>query len=285
MEPLLHIDEAWPASDKVRRTVKELFGTIRDFDELVERFVFYVPVVHHLIGDASRTAIPTDIVSHTLAQIMREHPLVVTDLPRTVFRFDEGLIVETELRSFCRTLYAVPTEAWNQTIPLLRMLTVFDHATGRFCVLTPYQYDIQNPIGSHAELTLPVHYFGCYGNRETWFFTDETIRTVSEAQDGPKAAARPLLCYRPPIREFLELADRVLRMLEPKGAAPEEAAVWKAVEAIENDRAIGQMLAIRRENGFHDKTAIPLNESRIDERYRRECYEIIRLYESIFPAA
>ncbi len=161
---LLHVDDIRPASDGPVRSVKRLFGSIRDFDELVAGFTFYVPVVHHLINDRNRVAISTDIVSHTLAHVMREHPLVVSDLPRTVFRFDERLVLAADQRPLCRTLYAVPTEVWNQTISRLRMLTVFDHSTGRFCVLTPHVRAIRNPIGAHDEFKLPVQFVNCYGN-------------------------------------------------------------------------------------------------------------------------
>lgn len=268
---LLHVDDIRPASDGPVRSVKRLFGSIRDFDELVARFTFYVPVVHHLINDRNRVAISTDIVSHTLAHVMREHPLVVSDLPRTVFRFDERLVLAADQRPLCRTLYAVPTEVWNQTISRLRMLTAFDHSTGRFCVLTPHVRAIRNPIGAHDEFKLPVQFVNCYGNRETWIFTDD-------AADG----AIPLLSYHPPIREFMELAARALRALEPGRGAPMEEAVRKATEEMEREQGVARMLAIQRENGLYDKISTPLNEFQVDERYRNECHEIIRFYESVF---
>ncbi|HBT77873.1 MAG TPA: hypothetical protein DEB39_13335 [Planctomycetaceae bacterium] len=267
---LLHVDDVRPASDRPGRSVKRLFGSIRDFDELVARFTFYVPVVHHLIGDRNRVAISTDIVSHTLAHVMREHPLVISDLPRSVFRFDERLVLAADQRSLGRTLHAVPTEVWNQTISRLRILTVFDHTTGRFCVLTPHVRGIRNPIGSHEELALPVQFVHCYGNRETWIFTDDAI---------------PLLSYHPPVREFMELAARVLRTLEERRGTPKEEAVRKATEEMEREQGVAHMLAIQRENGLYDKISTPLNESRIDERYRNECRDLIRFYESVFGTA
>ena len=257
--------------------MKEVFASTHNFDELVEQFVFYMPVVHHLIGDRQRIAIPTDIVSHALASVMQEHPLVVTNLTRTVFRFDERLMVGAEVRSFCRTLYAVPTDIWNQTLAHLRMLTVFDHTTLRFCVLTPHRRDIRNPIGSDTESRLPVHYFNCYGNRETWFFTDDPLSTGST--DG----SVPLLCYHPPIREFMELADRALRILEPPRGIPMEKAVTQAAAEMENDHTVAAMLAIRQQNGLQDKTS--LNLSPIDDRTLREYHDLIRFYESVFGTA
>lgn len=277
---LLHIDQALPAQEGMSRSVKAIFGTITDFDELVETFVFYTPVVHHLIGDAGRITISTDIVSHTLAQVMQEHPLVITDLPRSVFRFDERIMAVSEMRSFCRTLYAVPREIWDRTLSHLRMLTVFDHATHRFCVLSLHERTIRNPIGSHAELTLPVRFFNCYGNRETLYFTNEDLAHLSE--DSSISREPPTLCYHPPIREFVEIAARVLRSLQSRKGTPMEDAVRKTVEEMDDEQSMMRALAIQRENKLHAKIATPLKESSLSERYVRECHDIIRSYESVF---
>lgn len=277
---LLHVDEVRPARDAAEMNVKRIFGSIRDFDELVDKFVFYTPVVHHLIGDAGRITIPTDIISHTLAHVMREHPLIVTDLPRNLFRFDERLAIASDLKSFRRTLYAVPTAAWQATISRLRMLSVFDRTTGRFCVLTPHRRHIRNPIGSHPEYLLPIRYFNCYGNRETWCFADDDpVRT----QGGASSAVEPpVLCYHPPIREFVEIAVRALRSLRPVAGTPMEDAVRRA--AVETDRRqdIMRILEIRQANDLHARSTTPLNESSLDEQYIRECRDIIRFHESVF---
>jgi hypothetical protein len=280
MMELLHVDDIRPIRDESRRTVKESFTSIcRDFDEMVAKFVFYTPVVHHLIVDTTRTAIPTDIVSHMLAQRLQDHPLVITDLPRTVFRFDERLVIGTEVRSFCRKLYAVPVEIWDQTMAQLRMLTVSDHRTSRFCILTPHRREIRNPIGSHEELKLPVYYFTCYGNRETWYFTDDTL--VPDSTNTPEKP--PLLCYHPPIREFVELANRVLRMLQPTPRTPQEEAAQNAVTEMERTPSIVGKLAIRAESRLPDN--VPLNHPPIDDRILREYHDLIRFYESVFGTA
>ena len=280
---LLHVDEIRPVQDGSEKSVKQVFGAIKDFDELIEKFVFYMPVIHHLIGDAGRVKIPTDIVSHTLAHVLREHPLVITDLPRTVFRFDERLVTEMELKSFQRTLYAVPTEAWNQTVNHLKMLTVFDQATRRFCVLTPHLREIRNPIGSHEEFLLPVHYFNCYGNRETWYFTDEILE--KDSTNPTRSNDPPILCYHPPIREFMQVAERALQRLENQAGTPMEEAIRRAAEEMENEAGVAQMLAIQKENKLFDKISTPLSESTIDEHYRRECHDIIRFHESVFGSS
>ena len=266
---LAHVNEILSPFAEQGRSVKQIFGAIGDIDELTDRFTFYMPVVHHFIGDRSRTRIATDIISHTLAQILREHPLVISDLPRPVFRFEDSLLIEPDLKSFDRTLYAVPTSAWTELTEHLRMLTVFDLMAGRFCVLAPHLQEISNPIGSHAELSLPVHYFNCYGNQETYYFS---------RMPGEKT---PLLRYHPPIREFQVLADQVLRSLTDR-SVNREIAVGYAAETIDPAAEQLRILAIQKENELHRKISIPLSESSLHDEHIRLCHDIIRHHRSVF---
>ena len=282
---LLHVDQANPVPQHAARTVKKLFGEVwdqGDFDELVSKFVFYSPMVHYLIGDTARTGLSTDPISHSLARHMQEHPLVITDLSRPVFRFDETMIVQPELKSLARTLYAVPKEVWDQTLSELRMLTVFDLSTSRFCVLTPYERTIPSPLGKHAENNLPVQYFNCYGNREMYLFMDGGIETPME--DGRIESSRPpRLRFLPPVREFVDLADIVLAKMLERGGTPFEQAVQDAAE--QTERTESRMLPLEIRQGNELKMAPPLNESLTNDEYNRECRRIIRFYESVFGVA
>lgn len=279
---LLHVDEANPAPARTTMSVKKRFGEIWDkgeIEELLDTFVFYSPVVHYLIGDSARSCISTDPISHLLAGHMQEHPLVITDLRRPIFRFDDRLIVEPEVKSMARSLYVVPKEVWDTTLSQLRMLTVFDLATKRFCVLTPYERTIGSPLGKYSENEITVHYFNCYGNREMYLFTDSIIEAGQES--GRTASLRPpCLRFFPPVREFVDLADLVLGKLLARGGTPSEQAVRDAAEQTERAEFRMLPLEIRQTNDLN--MAPPLNESLSNDEYERECRRIIRFYESVF---
>ena len=269
---LLHVDNISYTHDlnTQGRTMKQLFGSIKDFDELVDTFVFYMPVVHYLVQDSGRTKLPTDIVSNTLAQILKEHPLVITDLPRAVFRFEEDLIVPSDIKPITRTLYAVPKEVWTQVVTRLNMLTVFDRLSHRFCVLALCEHTIPNPIGKNSELSLPVKYFNCYGNRETFYFE-------------PSDNAVPMLKYHLPIEDFVAFADRFLQHLQVGlSGSSEESLIQKACQSVDHDPYLIEALAIQKQNKLHTKIATPLGEKQLDARYIGECREIIKFYESVF---
>ena len=281
---LLHVDELGIRPPRSGKSMKQLFGETRDFEELTTRFTFYVPIVYHLIGDMNRTKISTDIISHTLALTMQEHPLVVTDLPRPVFRFSDSFQpVASELKSSCHTLYAVPTEQWEQVHSRLSSMSVADPVTHRFCVLTSHAMEIPNPIGKHGELRLRVWFFSCYGNRETYTFQEGSVRP--EAGEPQVPGDVPFLCYHYPIREFVELANRVLALISERVRASQEEVITNAAMALEGGNPIPQDLAIRKQNELYRKIATPLKESNLSEPILRQYRDIIRLYESTFGSS
>lgn len=279
---LLHVDQAKPAPAKTALSVKKRFGEIWDkgeFDELLRAFVFYSPVVHYLIGDTARIGISTDPISHSLARNMQEHPLLITDLQRPVFRLDDRLVVQPELKSMDRTLYVVPKEIWDQTISQLKMLTVFDLSTNRFCVLTPTERTIPSPLGRHSENKISVQFFNCYGNREMYLFTEALTENASDET----IVRPPRLQFFPPVREFIDLASVVLGKLRTREGTPMELAVQDATEQMERNESRMLPLEIRQCGEWN--MAPPLNESLSSDQYNRECWRIIRFYESIFGAA
>lgn len=279
---LLYIEQAKPVPARTSMSVKKRFGEIWDkgeIGELLETFVFYSPVVHYLIGDSTRSGISTDPISHLLAQNMQEHPLVITDLRRPVFRFDDRLIVEPDVKPMARTLYVVPKDVWDKTLSQLGMLTVFDLSTSRFCVLTPYEWTISGTFGKHSENTIPVHYFNCYGNREMYLFTDNVIETEPKNSRAVSFRA-PCLSFFPPVREFVDLADLVLGKLLARDGTPMEQAVRDAAE--QTRRTEFRMLPLEIRKANESNMAPPLNESLTHDEYERECRRIIRFYESVF---
>ena len=283
---LLHVDEIPRIPNEKGRSLKQIFGEIRDFEELAERFTFYVPIVYHLVSDEMRTPITTDIVSHTLAHVMQEHPLVVTDLARQVFRFSKTLLLaHPELRSSLYKLYAVPTPVWNQVLSHLQLLTLIDQAAHRFCVLTPHTLGITNPLGRHADLVLNVQFFACYGNQETYYFQDQRIVIPGEPDESSLPEEPPRLCYHPPIQEFIALADRILMTLAQNKRLPMEQAMENASREMTEKESPLHLLAIQKKNNLHDKIATPITESSLSEPYARQCRDIIRFYESTFGSA
>lgn len=277
---LLAVDE--PREQPKERTLKQTFGKIRDFSELTQRFTFYNPITYHLVADITRTNRATDIISHVLANILGEHPLVITDLSRAVFTFDSSMLLMPEWKSFRRKLYAVPTEVWNQAREQQDVITLFDPASHRLCALTPQTFRIPNPMmpltqqsASHAEYELSVELFTCYGNREIYCFH---ARTVTEKLRLPK------LMFHPPVREFSGMADHLLTALR-RQTTPAESVICESVEMLRDDRQLAQLVAMQRDNKLHQKLATPLSESQLNAAQLAECRKLIRHYEEIFGQA
>ena len=258
------------------RTLKHLFGAIRDFDELTQRFTFYNPVTYHLVADLARVNTGTDIVSHVLASWLGEHPLVVTDLPRAVFTCDPALLLTPEWKSFRHKLYAVPTEAWNRVRERQEGVTMFDPVSHRFCVLKPQTCRIPSPIGARADHELPVELFTCYGNREIYCFREPAAFA--------KESRLPQLVFHPPVREFSDMANHLLTTLR-RTRTQTESVIGEAVEMLRQEQSRTALVAMQRKNNLHQKLATPFQESPLDADHLAECRELIRHYESVFGPA
>jgi hypothetical protein len=258
------------------RTLKHLFGEIRDFDELTQRFTFYNPVTYHLVADIARTTMATDIVSHVLAPLLGEHPLVITDLPRAVFNHDPSILLTPEWKSFRHKLYAVPTEVWKQVRERHDLMTMFDPVSHRLCTLKPQTFRIPSPIGSHADVELPVELFTCYGNREIYCFREPSAFA--------KELRLPKLMFHPPVREFSMMADHVLASLRHARTLT-ESVLCEAVETLREEQARAALVSMQRTNNLHHKLATPFQESPIDAAHLAECRELIRQYEAVFGPA
>jgi hypothetical protein len=271
-----------------RKSIKQIFGTVRSFDKMKEQFVFYTPVTYYLIADQQHTEFSTDILSQILGGVIQEHPLVITELQQPVFRTEETLLLRSEHNPFLRTIYAVQTEIWQAAETQFRLLNLLDKNTRRFCVLRSHVETIPCPFGRHDNLSLDVHYFNCYGNKETYYFhTPETIRPASLDPDEsftPKPVL-PILHYRAPIREIVELSERIFTAIEKTAPANTYKTYAEPIEACFQDKLSFEqrMAAIQKKNKLHEALAAkPLDESQLSVQARNECYELIKRYREVY---
>lgn len=114
-----------------------------------------------------------------------------------------------------------------------------------------------------------------------FLFVDENLQTDSATEEITRTP--PRLRLFPPVREFVEMADRILAHLRVKGATPMETAVRQAAEQLEQNELGLRHLEIRQRQDL--AMAPPLNESLNRDEYTRECWNIIRFYESVFGSA
>jgi hypothetical protein len=270
-----------------KKSIKQLFGQITSFDKMKEQFVFYTPVAYYLVSDQQRTSFSTDMISNLLGNIINEHPLVITDLQRPVFRVEETLLLSDHHRFFARTIYAVQTEVWQAAEVTLKTLNLIDRTTQRFCVLRPHIETIPCPFSRHEQHTLDVHYFNCYGNKETYYFhSPETVRpsSVSEEEFQPKPVL-PTLHYRAPIREIVELGKHIFESIEKTTPINAFQTYSDPVEACFQSKLSyeEQIAAIQKKNKLHETLAAkPLDESQLSVQARNECYELIRRYREVY---
>jgi hypothetical protein len=281
---LMHVENREEAAVPVRRTLKQAFGEIRDSKELFSRFVFYTPAVHHLIS-RNDPSLSTDVISRLLSQAIEEHPLVITDLQRPVFRFDEVLTaLEPGLKHLERELYAVPREIWERAQAMLLAVNLFDLREDRFCVLSAHKETIVSPIGKHNDLPMEVWYFNCFSNKETYCFAEQKIR-IGETDEFHGTSAPPKLKWYTPLPEFVRLAEEMLslyRKQSRRGQGGPEENVVRAAEELERHRFFQEGMELSLKNKVMEKAANPLKESELNPQQREQCYEIIRQYEAVF---
>jgi hypothetical protein len=278
-------------------SVKQLFDSIRSLEQLKQRFVFYTPITYYLIADQRRTEFSTDLISNLLGSALQEHPLVITELSQPIFRPAETLLLNENHRSFLRTLYAVPREAWLSMESALNTLNIVDRLTQRFCVFRPHIEQIPCPFGKFEAQALDVYYFNCYGNQETYFFhPPESIsphRTDSapDLEYTPKLAP-PQLYYTAPIREIVDFGKRLFTAMETSPSIEAFRSSYKESNTLETYAKAPQQIyeeqaaAIQAKNKVHDTSASkPLNESQLSAKEREECYALIRRYREVYGTA
>ena len=266
---ILQIDSIAKIEEPQKRSAKEVWGTITNFENLLERFVFYNPVAHYLIGDVGKTRLATDLVSYSLARIAQEHPLVITDLPRTVFTVAPDVLVPQEIKQMRYTLYAVQREVWEEAMETLPRLVVFDAAARRFCMLPMREWKIRNPIGKNENFEIPVWFFSCFGNRETYFFTPSQV-------SGSEQLSVPVLRDGMPLAEIVGFAEEFFQV----HGVPREKQVLDAHDNMThlfND-------SLKQVKPIAEKDIIKKDLS-CDPEYRREIDELIRFYRSVFPGS
>jgi len=247
---------------------KQLFGRLKTLEAL-EEVVFYVPFVYNFVRDKQRTAYTTDLFSHSLSQILGSHPLIVTELESKVFDAQPPILLTSDQKAAERVLYITPKEAWSALEENLKMVTAIDQLTHRFCVFRMYEEEIPCPLGCHADRVIKVWYCSLYGNKETYYFTKGTDDT---------GRVRMQLHYSPPIKEFVELGDKLLGLLHDKLPMEQGFEVF-ACETETN----AHLLALKKDVKLQEKLAAkPLEESQLSTKQRADCYEMIRLYHQLY---
>jgi uncharacterized protein YpmB len=252
-------------------TPKQLLGRLKTFEDIADT-VLYVPFVYNLIRDQQRTAYATDLFSHSLAQVLGNHPLIITELASKVFEAQPPILLTPEQKTFERTIYITSKPAWETVINELKMVTAVDKATHRFCVFRMYEEEIACPLGNYQDRMVKVWYCNLYGNHETYYY----IKGTDE-----KGGSMMHLHYAPPIKEFVTLGDKLLGLLHETKA--EEAAYETFVEETEKSKASIQLLALQKNSKLQQAIAAkPLEESQLSVKQRADCYEMIRLYYQLY---
>ena len=255
-------------------TPKQLFGKLKTFEGIADT-VMYVPFVYTLIRDKHRLAYATDMFSHSLSQILGAHPLVVHDLAGKVFETVPPIILTSDQKIYERTIYVSPKEAWDRLADSLKMISAVDRATRRFCIFRLYEEEIPCPLGNYTDKTIKVWFCNLYGNQETYYFSK-----------GLDEKGMPLmrLHYAPPIREFVELGDKLLGLFQEEQS--EEKAYETFAANMEQERRNVYLFALQKNSKLQEAVAAkPLEESQLTAKQRADCYEMIRMYYQIYPDA
>lgn len=252
-------------------TPKQLLGRLKTFEDLSD-VVLYVPFVYNLIRDRQRTKQFTDVFSHSLMQVLGNHPLIITDIETQVFETMPPIVLASDLKAAERTIYITPKTAWETLAEQLQVVTAIDKATQRFCVFRMYEEEIPCPIGNYADKNVKVWFCNLYGNRETYYFVKGTSET---------GITRMRLHYAPPIKEFVDLGNRLLSMFSAEKT--EENAYSRFVAETQDTASMLQSLAIQKRDKLDKAIAAkPLEESQLTAKQRADCYEMIRLYHQLY---
>jgi hypothetical protein len=132
-----------------------------------------------------------------------------------------------------------------------------------------YEEEIPCPLGTHKDKMIKVWYCNLYGNQETYYYAkglDENGNNVMH------------LHYSPPIREIVELGDKLLKLLHHSKDSE------SAYETFVEDSSISaRLVAIQKNDKMHEVIAAkPLEESQLTAKQRADCYEMIRMYHQMY---
>lgn len=250
-------------------TPRQLLGKLKTFEDLAD-VVFYVPFVYNLIRDRQRTAYTTDVFSHSLMQVLGDHPLIVTELAGKIFEAQPPIILTPDQKTFERAVYITPKNAWNVLAEELKIVTAIDRTTHRFSIFRLYEEEIPCPLGHHTDKMIKVWYCNLYGNKETYYF----LKGIEE--NGTPSMQ---LYYSPPIKEFVELGDRLLGMVHKTSS------IEKAFEIFSEEpiNATAHLFA-RQKHPKLQETLAPktLEESQLTAAQRADCYEMIKMYYQVY---
>jgi hypothetical protein len=251
-------------------TPKQFLHSLKTFEDL-SKTVFYIPFVYSLIKDRQRTTQTTDAFSHSLAQILGNHPLVITELATKVFEAMPPILLTPEQRAFERAVYISPKEVWDVLDNAVKLITAVDKVTQRFCVFRMYEEEVPCPLGNYKDKKIKIWYCHLYGNRETYSY----VRGTDE-----KGGVQMQLRHSPPIREFVELGNKLLGLLE-RTRSEEEAYVSFSEEMLSRNVSLQ---ALQKKDTLQEIVIPkPLEESQLTAKQKADCYEMIRMYYQMYP--
>ena len=250
-------------------TPQQFHSSLKTFEDL-EDTVLYVPFVYSLIQERLKADSSTDLFSHSLAQVLGSHPLILTELTHRVFEPMPPIFLTVDQRIFERAIYITPKEAWDTVAESLKMITAVDRSTNRFYIFRMYEEEISCPLGKYADRKIKVWFCNLYGNKETYYF----IKHVDPAM----AREVMRLYYAPPIKEFVEMGDHLLGLLQ-QGTS--ESAFETFAGVVETGRSPANLF------GQSDPVAAAvepklLKESQLSAKQLADCYEMIRMYHSVY---
>lgn len=249
--------------EPVHRRLKETFGRVKSYEELTSQFVFYVPFVHNLVRDNRRIQYTTDPFSASLMQILDEHPMVITELSRPVFKAMPPILLSDDLHVFERALYVAPKEAWNAIASQTSSISAIDREKRMFCVFSMQKEVIKCPFDRFADRMMDIYICNLYGNKHTYYFEQD-----AETQSL-------LLQYHPPVKEFIDLAKSVFDIF---GTTAHDRSVENFVSQHENDL----LYAMRQSGPLPVETPKILDESTLTAAKREEIRKLIKMYKRLY---
>jgi hypothetical protein len=251
------------------KSFKQIFGSITSIEELTQRFVFYTPVIiNWLTFDPSHLHL--DIVSSLLRQTGGEDPLLINDLPGSIY-YTAPYILKGP-KEFTNQLYAVPTEIWSLTEKSLGQVFTIDAKANKACAFIPSKISIPVPFQTNRDILMDVVYFHGYSNKESWVFDTKTVI--------------PELRWLPYIKDLKVYLDK---LLQSSAETNNENQVLQTATEESERRQKAEFLRkaeqIQRDNKLHETLTRPLKYNQLTNEQKEHANNIIRRFRELFPDA
>jgi hypothetical protein len=245
------------------RTLKQTFSSYKSIEDIKQQFIFYSPITYYLATDGvAMRALPTDLLSNTLAIIQEEHPLVITDLANPLFTLQTGLPIKNEYKGLLRTVYVVPREIWVKALRAVELFTAMDAASWLYLIFKPAKHTIRCPFAGLDGTTIDVEFLNSYSNKLIYYFTSVEGQPVPQLQ-----------CY-PSVRELADMGNAILETVTQKYNSTETKLIDAAALALDSSIA-----AAFKPNKPPKHPIVPtMNDSFLTPQVRKEVDELIKMY-------